>query len=140
MDKEETEKAKKVRNAKKEYTLDLLLDFGEDGKKLIPVVTQDIDSKDVLILGSTNRQAFQKTLESGYVTYWSKSRNVLWTKGETSGDLLKLVEMRINCDQNSLLYFVEMIGKGACHAKDPSDNAYKSCYYRRIKDGRLEFI
>lgn len=125
----------------KEYTNDLLLDFGNEGKGLVPVVTQDFHTKEVLILAFANREAFEETLRSGYATYWSRSRGELWTKGLTSGDLLKIEEIRINCEQNSLLYLVTPLGKGACHAKNGSSRSYSSCYYRRIVDGKkLEFL
>jgi phosphoribosyl-AMP cyclohydrolase len=125
----------------KEYTKELLLDFGEDGNKLIPVVTQDYSTKDVLILAFANKQAFEETLNSGYATYWSRSRQELWKKGMTSGDMLKIDEIRINCEQNSLIYMVTPQGKGACHAKKEDGNPYKSCYYRKIGDfDKLEFI
>lgn len=125
---------------KKEYTLELMLDFGENGKKMIPVVTQDYNSKDVLILSFANKEAFEKTIEIGYATYWSRSRNELWIKGLTSGDMLKIKEIRVNCEQNSLLYLVEMMGRGACHAKDSNGKAMKSCYYRRIIGDGLEYV
>jgi phosphoribosyl-AMP cyclohydrolase len=125
----------------KEYTNELLIEFGEDGSKLLPVVTQDSKTREVLILAFVNKLAFDETLKSGYATYWSRSRNELWKKGMTSGDMLKIDEIRINCEQNSLLYLVTPQGKGACHAKQEDGNPYKSCYYRRIVDGnRLENI
>ncbi|MBS3103035.1 phosphoribosyl-AMP cyclohydrolase [Candidatus Woesearchaeota archaeon] len=124
----------------KEKGLELILDFGSDGKKLLPVVTQDYKTKDVLILSFVNREAFQRTLETGYATYWSRSRNELWTKGLTSGDMLRIVEIRVNCEQNSLLYLVEMEGRGACHVKDDCGNPMKSCYYRRLTGDGLEFV
>ncbi|HEX2394673.1 MAG TPA: phosphoribosyl-AMP cyclohydrolase, partial [Bacteroidales bacterium] len=88
----------------KEYTTDLLLDFGNDGKTLIPVVTQDINSKEVLILAYVNKEAFDESLKSRYVTFYSRSRNEIWKKGSTSGDFLHLEEIRVNCEQNSLLF------------------------------------
>ncbi len=118
----------------KENTLELLLDFGPDGQKLIPVVTQDARTKEVLILAFANREAFLETRRSGFATYWSRSRNELWKKGLTSGDMLAVEEIRINCEQNSLLYLVVPQGKGACHAKKSDGAPYQSCYYRRIKD------
>ena len=125
----------------KEYTNELLLDFGDDGTKLIPVVTQDYQTKEVLILAFANKEAFDETRKSGYATYWSRSRNELWKKGLTSGDMLKIEEIRINCEQNSLLYLVMPQGKGACHAKDKNKMPYKSCYYRKIKeDNTLEIV
>ena len=116
----------------KEYTTELLIDFGTDGQKLLPVVTQDFTTKEVLILAFANKEAFDETRLSGYATYWSRSRNELWKKGLTSGDLLKIEEIRINCEQNSLLYLVTPQGKGACHAKKAGGMPYSSCYYRKI--------
>jgi phosphoribosyl-AMP cyclohydrolase len=125
----------------KEQTTQLLLDFGPDGKKLVPVVTQDALTRDVLILAFVNEEAFEETRSSGYATYWSRSRNELWKKGLTSGDMLEVEEIRINCEQNSLLFLVTPRGKGACHAKQRDGSPYKSCYYRRIRgDGALEEI
>ncbi len=118
----------------KEYTSDLLIDFGDDGQKLLPVVTQDYETKEVLILAFANQAAFEETRKSGYATYWSRSRNELWKKGMTSGDMLKIREIRINCEQNSLLYLVEPQGEGACHAKKDDGVPYSSCYYRAIND------
>ena len=126
---------------KKEYTLDLLIDFGDDGQKLLPVVTQDFTTKEVLILSFINKEAFDETRRSGYATYWSRSRNELWKKGLTSGDMLKIEEIRINCEQNSLLFLVTPQGKGACHAKKDDGTPYSSCYYRKIKnDNSLEIV
>ncbi len=125
----------------KEYTNEFLLDFGLDGQKLIPVVTQDANTKDVLILSFVNKQAFEETVRSNYATFWSRSRNELWKKGLTSGDLLRIEEIRINCEQNSLLYLVTPEGKGACHAKKEDGNPHTSCYYRKITpDGDLKEI
>ena len=90
----------------KEYTNELLIDFGPEGQDLLPVVTQDLHTKEVLILAFANREAFEETLRSGYATYWSRSRRELWKKGMTSGDMLRIEEIRINCEQNSLLYLV----------------------------------
>ncbi len=118
----------------KEYTEKLLIDFGDDGQKLLPVVTQDNKTKEVLILAFANKEAFEETRKSGYATYWSRSRNELWKKGMTSGDMLKIKQVRINCEQNSLLYLVEPQGKGACHAKKKDGNPYSSCYYRMLNE------
>ena len=125
----------------KEDTQQLLIDFGPDGQKLLPVVTQDARTREVLILAFVNAQAFEETRRSGFATYWSRSRNELWKKGLTSGDMLKVEEIRINCEQNSLVYLVTPQGKGACHAKRPDGLPYASCYYRRIRaDGALELV
>ena len=125
----------------REYTDELLLDFGPDGTGLVPVVTQDAATREVLILAFANREAFAATRQTGYATYWSRTRNELWRKGATSGDLLRIEEIRINCEQNSLLYLVVPEGRGACHATKADGNPYPSCYYRRITaDDRLEII
>jgi phosphoribosyl-AMP cyclohydrolase len=125
----------------KEYTNDFLVDFGPDGQKLLPVVTQDFNTRDVLILSFINREAFEETRRSGYATYWSRSRNELWKKGLTSGDMLRIEEIRINCEQNSFLFLVTPEGKGACHAKKDNGLPYHSCYYRKIQnDGTLKVI
>jgi phosphoribosyl-AMP cyclohydrolase len=125
----------------KEYTEELLLDFGPDGNDLIPVVTQDFRTREVLILAFANREAFEETIRSGFATYYSRSRKELWKKGLTSGDMLKIEEIRINCEQNSLLYIVTPVGKGACHAKKPDGLPYSSCYYRKIlPSGKLQII
>lgn len=124
----------------KEYTTELMLDFGDDGNTLIPVVTQDFTTKEVLIVAFANKAAFEETVKSGFATYWSRSRKELWKKGLTSGDLLKVEEIRINCEQNSLLYMVTPEGKGACHAKKEDGNPHTSCYYRKINGNKLVFV
>lgn len=122
-----------------EESEELLLDFGPDGRNLVPVVTQNRATGEVLILSWVNREAFEETRRSGFATYWSRSRDCLWKKGETSGDRLKMVDIRINCEQNSLLYLVEALGGGACHALKPDGSHHETCYYRSIgPDGRLE--
>lgn len=127
---------------KKEYTTELMLNFGPDGNSLIPVVTQDFNTKEVLILSFVNKMAFEETRKSGFATYWSRSRNELWKKGLTSGNMLKIDEIRINCEQNSLLYLVTPQGKGACHAKRSDGTPHTSCYYRKLtaEFGKLKFI
>ena len=124
----------------KEYTRELLIDFGSDNEKLLPVVTQDFNTKEVLILSFVNKEAFEETRSSGYATYWSRSRNELWKKGLTSGDMLRIEEIRINCEQNSLLYLVRPRGRGACHTRDAAGTPRRTCYYRRLKNGKLEHL
>lgn len=125
----------------KEYTNELLLDFGPEGNELIPVITQDYTTKEVLILAYANREAFNETCKSGYATFFSRTRQQIWKKGMTSGDLLKVNEIRINCEQNSLLYLVTKVGTGTCHAKKENGLPYTTCFYRKIKsDNTLEVI
>jgi phosphoribosyl-AMP cyclohydrolase len=125
---------------------DILIDFeklrkiAQSPEPVVPVVVQDAVTKEVLILAYANEKALRYTLESGIATFWSTSRNELWIKGKTSGDELQLVEVRVNCEQNSLLYLVKMKGKGSCHVKDASGQTRFGCYYRRIKGDILELI
>ena len=129
-----------------EQGTELALDFqklikvAQCGQPLVPVAVQDADSGDVLIVAYADETAMNYALEHGVAAFWSTSRNELWVKGATSGDFLDIVEVRVNCEQNSLLYRVRPRGEGACHVKDPNGKARSSCYYRRISDGGLEFV
>jgi phosphoribosyl-AMP cyclohydrolase len=125
----------------------LQLDFGkllkvaQTGAEVVPVVAQDAQTGEVLIVGYANQLALQTTLKERKATFWSTSRNELWIKGATSGDFLELVEVRVNCEQNSLLYLVRLAGAGSCHTKDASGKARHGCYYRRVNpDGSLSFV
>ncbi len=119
----------------------LLIDFGPDGDSLLPVVCQDIDSREVLLLAFCNREAFARSRGDGLATFYSRSRRKLWRKGETSGNYLRLIEARVNCEQNSLLFLVRPAGQGACHVKRADGRPHTGCYYRRINDDdSLEFI
>ena len=123
-----------------EETNQLLVDFGSAENGIIPVVTQHYETREVLILSYVNKEAFEETIKSGYATYYSRSRKELWKKGATSGDYLKVNEIRINCMQNSLLLLVTPIGKGVCHAKKDDGLPHSTCYYRKIEGNRLHFI
>jgi len=108
---------------------------------VLPAIAQDADSGEVLIVGYANRLALDTARETGMATFWSTSRNELWIKGRTSGDYLKVEEIRVNCEQNSILYRVRPAGRGACHTKTSGGMARPGCYYRRLtKDGGLEFV
>jgi phosphoribosyl-AMP cyclohydrolase len=117
----------------------LCLDFGKlikitkFGMKVLPVVVQDWQSKNVLGLVYVNAKALRLTLKKGQAVFWSTSRNELWLKGETSGCTLKIKEVRVNCEQNSLLFLVETAnGLGFCHTKDEQGNYRKTCFYRKL--------
>lgn len=104
------------------------LDFKKmDG--LITAVIQDNNSGRVLMVGFMNEEAFQKTVESGYATFYSRSRKKLWLKGESSGHRLIVKDIATDCDLDALLVKVEAVGPGVCH------NGYESCFYRSLKDG-----
>ena len=110
------------------------------GQELVPVAAQDAETKEVLILAYTNQQAFDHTIQNGVAAFWSTSRNELWVKGATSGNFLDLAEVRVNCEQNSLLYLVRPRGKGACHTKDETGLPRRTCYYRKLKNGKLKHL
>ena len=119
---------------------ELALDFtklkkvADCGEDLVPAVAQDASTGEVLIVGYANQLALETTLKEEMATFWSTSRNELWIKGKTSGDYLKLIEVRVNCEQNSLLYKVKPMGKGACHTKNQNGTPRSGCYYRTIVD------
>ena len=95
---------------------------------LVPVVTQDAENSEVLMLAFADYEAVKATLATGYAHYHSRSRNSLWKKGDTSGNLQKIVEIRIDCDDDTLLYRVQQTGP-ACHTGN------RSCFYRSLRDG-----
>jgi phosphoribosyl-AMP cyclohydrolase len=104
------------------------LDFNKsDG--LITAVIQDHASGRVLMVGFMNEEAFRKTVETGYATFYSRSRKKLWLKGETSGHRLVVKEIFTDCDLDALLVKVAALGPGVCH------DGYESCFYRRLEDG-----
>jgi phosphoribosyl-AMP cyclohydrolase / phosphoribosyl-ATP pyrophosphohydrolase len=104
------------------------LQFDEDG--LIPVIAQEANSGEVLMLAFANRTALESTIRSGRAHYWSRSRGSLWAKGETSGHVQQVVEVRIDCDGDAVLYRVEQTGP-ACHTLN------RSCFFRRIDGDEL---
>lgn len=127
-----------------EEGLDLKLDFtrfkSPGGHGVMPVVVQDVDSKEVLLVGHVSREALEYALKNRVATFWSMSRNELWIKGKTSGNTLELIEVRVNCEQNSVLYIVRLTKSGACHTKDANGEYRRGCYYRRIKGDKLEMV
>lgn len=115
---------------------------GEQGQDVVPVVLQNADDGTVLYLAYANELALRETLKTGRAVLWSTSRRELWRKGESSGDVLEVVDVSVNCEQNSLLYRVRPVGDGVCHTTDPATGkARDRCYYRRLTpDGeKLEF-
>ena len=117
-----------------------LQQIGRTGASVVPVAVQDAESKEVLIIAYANEEALQHTLAQGVATFWSTSRNELWIKGATSGDTLRIEDVRVNCEQNSLLYIVRPQGTGACHTVNALGQSRPSCYYRRLHDGKLVFV
>jgi phosphoribosyl-AMP cyclohydrolase len=101
--------------------------FGPDG--MIPCITVDDATGDVLMFAFMNAFSLAQTIETGKATYWSRSRNKVWVKGEESGNVLKVVDLYVDCDQDVLLLRVKNAGPGACH------NGYRSCFYRKLAPG-----
>ena len=101
------------------------IDFGK-GNGLVPVIIQDYQSGEVLMLGFMNQESLQKTLELGWVYFWSRSRGKLWMKGEESGNKLKVKEIYADCDNDSILIKVDLIGNNVCHTGN------KSCFYVKL--------
>ena len=107
-----------------------------DSQGLIVCVTTEAATGTVLMVAYMNREALKATLETGIVHYWSRARSALWRKGETSGQLQHLVEMRTDCDQDALLAKVEVGGDGGC-----CHTGRHACFYRRVVGGdRLEYV
>lgn len=108
---------------------------------LLPVIVQEMDSYQILMLGYVNPEALEKTLRTQKATFWSTSRNELWTKGETSGDYLEVLDILVDCDQDALIYQVRMLGSGVCHTKDEQGKTRKSCFYRKysLKTQEMKF-
>lgn len=99
---------------------------------LLPVIVQECSTKEILMLGYVNREALAKTFQTGNATFWSTSRNALWTKGSTSGDYLAVRKILVDCDQDCLIYQVERQGEGACHTKNAQGKTRISCFYRQM--------
>jgi phosphoribosyl-AMP cyclohydrolase len=115
-----------------EQKLSELLKYNADG--LVTVVTQDATNGQVLMVAHMNREAVDRTIETGRATYWSRSRQELWVKGETSGHVQWVNEMYVDCDADALLLRVDQVGP-ACHA------GYRSCFFRALNEaGELSTI
>jgi phosphoribosyl-AMP cyclohydrolase len=106
----------------------------EKGGGLAPVVVQDWQTGELLMLAYMNREAWLHTLQTGKATYWSRSRNTLWVKGESSGNVQQVKDIFIDCDEDAVLLKVEQVGDAACHT------GYRSCFYRRLAGGEVEII
>jgi len=105
------------------------IDF-EKGNGLVPVIVQEEETGDVLMLAYMNKEAYQKTLETGKATFWSRSRQKLWLKGQTSGHVQEVKKIYIDCDEDTILLKVHQVGGAACHT------GHRSCFYRMMDDKR----
>ena len=99
---------------------------------LLPAIVQDYETGEVLMLAFMNEEAWESTLSTGKATYYSRSRRKLWIKGETSGHIQMVREIRIDCDNDTVLLKVKQVGDAACHT------GYQSCFYRKIENGSIQ--
>ena len=109
------------------------LDFNKTGG-LIPAIAQDYATGEILMLAYMNQEAFDATLSSGKATYYSRSRQTLWIKGETSGNVQRVKEIRIDCDDDTILLKVEQLGGAACHT------GHRSCFFKKLENGSIRVI
>jgi len=102
-----------------------------DDDWLVLAIAQDADTKQVLMVAYMTEATLRQTLDTGQMTYWSRSRQAVWQKGETSGNIQRVRSVRVDCDGDALLFGVEQVGEAACHT------GHRSCFYRRFEDGAL---
>jgi len=113
--------------------MNLKINF-EKQNGLIPVIAQDHKTNRVLMLAYMNEEAYKKTIETGNVTYWSRSRNKLWVKGESSGNFQILKELYVDCDEDAIVVKIEQVGGAACHT------GRESCFYRKKEGDEFKII
>jgi phosphoribosyl-AMP cyclohydrolase len=106
----------------------------DKGGGLLPAIVQDHESGQVLMLAYINEEAWRKTLETGKAHYWSRSRNRIWLKGESSGHIQQVQEILVDCDEDTVIYRVKQLGLAACH------KGYRSCFFRRASEKGLQVI
>jgi phosphoribosyl-AMP cyclohydrolase len=116
----------------------LLLDFEklDHVAGVVPCAVQDVDTREVILVAYVNQLALQHTVDSRSATFWSTSRGELWEKGATSGETFEVAEIRVNCEQNSLLYLVRPRRAGICHTTNVA-GVPRNCFYRRIDLGTM---
>lgn len=110
--------------------IDTYIDFDKQNG-LVPAIAQDWETGEILMLAYMNREAFEETLNTGRACYYSRSRSKLWRKGEESGNVQKVREVRVDCDRDTIVIKVEQVGGAACHT------GHRSCFYRKIENGGL---
>jgi phosphoribosyl-AMP cyclohydrolase len=110
-----------------------MLNFAKMGG-LVPAIVQDAASGEVLMLAFMNPEAWERTLATGEAHYFSRTRNIIWHKGDTSGHVQRIKEILIDCDDDTVLLKVEQVGGAACHT------GYRSCFYRRLEGDRLQSV
>ena len=103
----------------------------DKGGGLLPAIVQDYQTNEVLMVAYINEESWQKTLETGKAHYWSRSRNKLWLKGESSNHVQMVKEVLVDCDEDTVVFKVEQLGGAACH------KGYRSCFFRRVEGDGL---
>ena len=111
----------------------ITLDFAK-GDGLVPAIVQDAETKEVLMMAYMNNESWEATLKTGKATYWSRSRQALWMKGESSGNVQVVKNIFIDCDNDTILLQVEQLGGAACHT------GHKSCFYRKLDGGDFKVV
>ena len=112
-------------------TSDFIANVRFDANGLVTALAQDDESREILMLAYMNEQTLRQTVETGIMTYWSRSRKKVWVKGESSGNTQVVKEIRLDCDGDAILFVVKQNGGAACHT------GHKSCFYRKYEDGAL---
>lgn len=110
--------------------MEKLVDFAKSGG-LVPAIAQDAATGEILMLAYMNQESFDETIRTNRACYFSRSRNKLWRKGEESGNVQEVVEIRIDCDQDTIVLKVNQVGGAACHT------GFRSCFFRKIEKGML---
>lgn len=129
-----------------EEGIDLKLDWSklkkvaDNNPDVVPVAVQNADTRELILVAYVNELALKHSLECGNATFWSTSRRELWEKGASSGETFELLEVRVNCEQNSLLYIVRPRRGGMCHTKTLSGEPRSGCYYRKLDPGSMTLI
>ena len=113
--------------------MSIKLDFAKCGG-LIPAIAQDHKTNEILMMAYINAESWQETIKSGYATYYSRSRQQLWKKGESSGHLQVVKEILVDCDLDTVIFKIEQLGPGACHT------GHRSCFYRKVENGELSEV
>lgn len=108
-----------------------MLNFAKSADGLLPAIAQDHQTREVLMLAYINELSWQKTLETGTAHYWSRSRQQLWLKGESSGNVQKIKAIHVDCDADTVVFVVEQIGGAACHT------GHRSCFHRQVIGNEL---
>ena len=112
----------------------ITLDFNKSAEGLLPAIVQDYKTLEVLMVAYINAASWEMTLKTGKAHYWSRSRNQLWLKGETSGHVQIIHDILVDCDDDTVIFQVEQLGNAACHT------GHRSCFYRRVNGDTLDEV